>query len=528
MMRVALSAIVALACAQRAQGACSAVVCEELCEPADAAAGTDCTTGYEQGDWERPSLTCPAGCVLTNWADKTPIADEGDDHAACCDDASYEAYQTCDVNGDGSANYQDYLAEYDGLAVAKDWIAHSAQDDKTCRCTYTENSLNGVFTFEQLQNGGVVLYIIGVIYMFLALAIVCDEFFVPALDGMIAALGISDDVAGATFMAAGGSAPELFTSLIGTFQQSSVGFGTIVGSAVFNVLFVIGMCALFSKEVLQLTWWPLARDCSYYALSLLVLAIFFGAVANHPDEEKLRDPDAKWEGTPGGPNDGVRFSGDPNTEVATIFVWEAVVLFLMYIGYVLVMKNNMYLRTKYGDLKTDAAETEVEPTLAAAEEGTPPAAAPADVSVELERTVTNPRRAGFAGFRAGMLNLLMDSRVVDTAALEAVYRIKGNVSETFDKLDESKDGYIDKTELGNLLSALGAADAEEAKKNVDQLHDDIKEAAKDKWDASRPNEVSKEEFTIWYVVLCSPSSLLPSFVRKGAGVAPVAGPDCLS
>ena len=62
-----------------------------------------------------------------------------------------------------------------------------------------------------------------------------------ALEELVAYIGVSDDVAGATFMAAGGSAPELFTSFIGTFQQSAVGFGTIVGSAVFNVLFVIGM-----------------------------------------------------------------------------------------------------------------------------------------------------------------------------------------------------------------------------------------------------------------------------------------------
>jgi Ca2+/Na+ antiporter len=44
----------------------------------------------------------------------------------------------------------------------------------------------------------------------------------------------------------GGSAPELATSLIGTFKRSDVGFGTIVGSAVFNVLFVIGCCAMFT------------------------------------------------------------------------------------------------------------------------------------------------------------------------------------------------------------------------------------------------------------------------------------------
>ena len=81
----------------------------------------------------------------------------------------------------------------------------------------------------------------GVMYMFVALAIVCDEFFVPSLDAMIEFLGVSEDVAGATFMAAGGSAPELFTSMIGVFIAfSDVGIGTIVGSAVFNILFVIG------------------------------------------------------------------------------------------------------------------------------------------------------------------------------------------------------------------------------------------------------------------------------------------------
>ena len=87
---------------------------------------------------------------------------------------------------------------------------------------------------------------------------------------------MSPNTAGATFMAAGGSAPELFTSFIGTFiSRDSVGFGTIVGSAVFNVLFVIGCCAVASEEPLQLTWYPFARDCIYYSISLLVLGAFF-------------------------------------------------------------------------------------------------------------------------------------------------------------------------------------------------------------------------------------------------------------
>lgn len=133
-----------------------------------------------------------------------------------------------------------------------------------------------LFTLEERRQGAVVLHMFGMLYMFIALAIVCDEFFVPALTVITEKLAISDDVAGATFMAAGGSAPELFTSVIGVFiSHSNVGIGTIVGSAVFNILFVIGMCAIFSREILNLTWWPLFRDVSFYIIGLIMLIVFF-------------------------------------------------------------------------------------------------------------------------------------------------------------------------------------------------------------------------------------------------------------
>ncbi|CAL8294230.1 unnamed protein product [Boreogadus saida] len=133
-----------------------------------------------------------------------------------------------------------------------------------------------IFTVEDRRRGWVLLHIFGMMYMFVSLAVVCDEFFVPTLGVITDQLAISNDVAGATFMAAGGSAPELFTSLIGVFvAHSNVGIGTIVGSAVFNILFVIGMCAMVSKEMLHLTWWPLFRDVSFYILGLFLLIIFF-------------------------------------------------------------------------------------------------------------------------------------------------------------------------------------------------------------------------------------------------------------
>ena len=176
-----------------------------------------------------------------------------------------------------------------------------------------------VFSLEQRKQGWVVLHIIGMIYMFVALAIVCDEFFVPALSVIIDKLKISEDVAGATFMAAGGSAPELFASLIGLFfARNNVGIGTIVGSAVFNILFVIGMCAIVSKKALHLTWWPLFRDVTFYSISLILLIAFF---------------------------------------IDTFIVWyEALVLFICYLLYVLFMKYNVnievFVKTKILRRKT--------------------------------------------------------------------------------------------------------------------------------------------------------------------------------
>ncbi|XP_035037324.1 sodium/potassium/calcium exchanger 2-like isoform X3 [Hippoglossus stenolepis] len=166
------------------------------------------------------------------------------------------------------------LLQYNNLSAA--------QDDTPVAMRSSEIEMNhgdyptDYFTVEDRRQGFVAFHMFGMLYMFIALAIVCDEFFVPALTVITEKLEISDDVAGATFMAAGGSAPELFTSVIGVFvSHSNVGIGTIVGSAVFNILFVIGMCALFSKEVLNLTWWPLFRDVSFYIIGLLMLIYFF-------------------------------------------------------------------------------------------------------------------------------------------------------------------------------------------------------------------------------------------------------------
>ncbi|CAM5151856.1 unnamed protein product [Natator depressus] len=180
-------------------------------------------------------------------------------------------------------------------------------EEKNC----TEPAINefpeDVFTNKERQEGAVLFHIIGALYMFYALAIVCDDFFVPSLEKICEKLHLSEDVAGATFMAAGSSTPELFASVIGVFiTHGDVGVGTIVGSAVFNILCIIGVCGIFAGQVVRLTWWSVFRDSVYYTLSVILLIIF------------INDEQIVW--------------------------WESLVLVVMYFFYILIMKYNVKMQ----------------------------------------------------------------------------------------------------------------------------------------------------------------------------------------
>ena len=90
-------------------------------------------------------------------------------------------------------------------------------------------------------------------------------------------------------MAAGSSAPELATSFIGVFLSDSgnlprraqcvlkwcyladVGISTILGSAVFNILVIIGATAILSGQTLELDFRPVVRDNFFYLGSVLIL-----------------------------------------------------------------------------------------------------------------------------------------------------------------------------------------------------------------------------------------------------------------
>ncbi|NXO37696.1 NCKX4 protein, partial [Locustella ochotensis] len=191
---------------------------------------------------------------------------------------------------------------------------NGTHEEKNC----TEPAINefpeDIFTNKERQQGGILLHIIAALYMFYALAIVCDDFFVPSLEKICEKLHLSEDVAGATFMAAGSSTPELFASVIGVFiTHGDVGVGTIVGSAVFNILCIVGVCGLFAGQVVCLTQWAVFRDSVYYTISVIILIVF------------IYDEKIEW--------------------------WESLVLIIMYSFYILIMKYNVRMQNFF-TLKT--------------------------------------------------------------------------------------------------------------------------------------------------------------------------------
>ncbi|XP_051732283.1 sodium/potassium/calcium exchanger 4 isoform X2 [Ctenopharyngodon idella] len=180
-------------------------------------------------------------------------------------------------------------------------------EEKNCTEPAIREFPDDVFTNAERKSGAVLLHIIAALYMFLALAIVCDDYFVMSLEKICEKLNLSEDVAGATFMAAGSSAPELFASVIGVFiTHGDVGVGTIVGSAVFNILCIIGVCGIFAGQVVLLTWWAVFRDSFFYILSVVALIVF------------IYDGKIVW--------------------------WESLVLVLMYAVYIIIMKFNSSLQ----------------------------------------------------------------------------------------------------------------------------------------------------------------------------------------
>eukprot|EP00493_Phyllostaurus_siculus_P026058 UN26403 len=168
------------------------------------------------------------------------------------------------------------------------------------------------------------------------------------------------------------------------------------------------MCAIYSKTLLELTWWPLFRDCCYYTFGLTILAVFFkGNSADVID----------W--------------------------WESLILWLLYFLYVLIMKYNVQVHDWFVGLIGLEDQVVIEPV-----------------------NFKNP-----STFRAGILHLLIGEKgLTDTISYKVITDIRGDLEKTFAAFDINADGSIQKEELGNMFNKIGAPmDAESLEKVFGEL-----------------------------------------------------------
>ncbi|WP_038029753.1 calcium/sodium antiporter [Thermonema rossianum] len=114
-----------------------------------------------------------------------------------------------------------------------------------------------------------------ILFSFYLMSEIVDALFIKSLDNIAAQLKLSESVSGATLLAFGTSAPEIATALFALFltgAHPATGVGTIVGSAIFQILVVIGFACIANRS--KLNWKPILRDSSFYAFSVVLLLLF--------------------------------------------------------------------------------------------------------------------------------------------------------------------------------------------------------------------------------------------------------------
>ena len=157
-----------------------------------------------------------------------------------------------------------------------------------------------------------IISIIGFFVCFVILAVVSD-WFIEGLSTLSHRYKIPQSVAGATLAAVGSSAPELFSNGAAVLMDvPNVGIGVITGSAIFNILVIVGLSAMFGTcrvlprvfhrdgffyvlAVLSLIWVIWDKQITRMEAIFLVLAylFYFGVlirdIKKHPEESPSSD-----------------------------------------------------------------------------------------------------------------------------------------------------------------------------------------------------------------------------------------------
>jgi cation:H+ antiporter len=120
--------------------------------------------------------------------------------------------------------------------------------------------------------GAALLAVVG-----LLLLVAGSRFFVDGAVALATLLGVSQTIIGLTIIAAGTSLPELATSILaGIRGERDIAVGNVVGSNIFNILAILGLCGLLGPEGVEVNASMLRFDLPIMiAVAVLTLPVFF-------------------------------------------------------------------------------------------------------------------------------------------------------------------------------------------------------------------------------------------------------------
>ncbi|MEM7801135.1 MAG: sodium:calcium antiporter [Chloroflexota bacterium] len=143
---------------------------------------------------------------------------------------------------------------------------------------------DGGDTAEELPDGEFSWWDIPMLIAGTALILTSGHFLVESASEIARHFGLSEWVIGVTIVAAGTSAPELATSLIGVLRgRHGISIGNLIGSDLFNLLGVLGVAAIIN---------PMTVTDSAYSSLWLLAALVVGVVILMRTGWKL----SRWEG----------------------------------------------------------------------------------------------------------------------------------------------------------------------------------------------------------------------------------------
>lgn len=138
-----------------------------------------------------------------------------------------------------------------------------------------ENLPKSGMTDSQIQQGGFIVYIIGIVYMFFAIREVTYAYLVTSVNTMVEHWGWKKDSIGGIFYSLCVSMPEIFIVSFSTYlTDNTLGLATVYGSAAVKGTLCLGICCLVDSKSLELQWWLIVRDSVFNMLSLSLLVIF--------------------------------------------------------------------------------------------------------------------------------------------------------------------------------------------------------------------------------------------------------------